>query len=125
MILINIFLDAFSGFLKLCLQRNFLAFQNNLKMPKISSGRRVYKALISMKIQKIRPELKDIFTLRPFTRIVSWGRDFKKALEYQVLNQLEALGFVRREKKKSIARREKKSKIPILKLRSRRIRVPS
>ena len=63
-------------------------------------------ALISMKIQKIRPELKDIFTLRPFTRIVSWGRDFKRALKYQVLNQLEALGFVRREKKKSSSRRE-------------------
>ena len=58
-------------------------------------------SLISMKIQKVKPELKDIFTLRPFTRIVSWGRDFKRALEYQVLNQLEAFGFIRREKKKA------------------------
>ncbi len=40
-----------------------------------------------------------IFDLRPFTRILSWGRDFKRGLDYQILNQMEALGLVRREKR--------------------------
>ena len=42
---------------------------------------------------------KRIFTLRPFTRVMSWGKDFQTALSYQVLNQLEALGFVSRKSK--------------------------
>lgn len=58
-------------------------------------------SIIAEKIRKVKPELTDIFILRPFTRIVSWGRDFKNALNYQVLNQLEALGFIKREEKKS------------------------
>jgi hypothetical protein len=39
------------------------------------------------------------FELRPFTRILSWGRDFKNTIHYQVLNQLEARGLVVRKKK--------------------------
>jgi REP element-mobilizing transposase RayT len=31
---------------------------------------------------------------RPFTRIVSWGRDFKQLSEYLVQNTLEAFGFI-------------------------------
>jgi REP element-mobilizing transposase RayT len=34
---------------------------------------------------------------RPFTRIVSWGRDFDGALSYLKLNSLEALGFMSRK----------------------------
>ncbi len=56
-------------------------------------------SLLSQKIRSAKPDIEDVFTLRPFTRIISWGRDFKRALEYQVLNQLEALGFIKREKK--------------------------
>jgi REP element-mobilizing transposase RayT len=40
------------------------------------------------------------FELRPFTRILNWGKDFKNALCYQVLNQLEARGLVVRKKKR-------------------------
>ena len=33
---------------------------------------------------------------RPFTRIVSWGRDFDGTLDYLKLNSLEAFGFINR-----------------------------
>jgi hypothetical protein len=49
-------------------------------------------------IRKAKPNTKTIFTLRPFTRILSWGRDFRNALNYQMINQLEAKGLIRREK---------------------------
>lgn len=31
---------------------------------------------------------------RPFTRIVAWGRDYKKVCNYLLQNTLEALGFI-------------------------------
>ncbi len=31
---------------------------------------------------------------RPFTRIIEWGRDFKRTNDYVIKNTLEALGFV-------------------------------
>ncbi len=31
---------------------------------------------------------------RPFTRVISWGRDYAKACEYLLQNTLEALGFL-------------------------------
>jgi hypothetical protein len=31
---------------------------------------------------------------RPFSRVMSWGRDFKSGCEYVVQNTLEALGFI-------------------------------
>ena len=37
------------------------------------------------------------WTQRPFTRIVSWGRDFDSVLDYLKLNTLEALGFISRK----------------------------
>ena len=39
-----------------------------------------------------------LFTLRPFTRILSWGMDFKPAFQYLTTNQLEAFGLVWRSK---------------------------
>lgn len=60
------------------------------------------RSLTSILAQKIRqkfPELRDIFTLRPFTRILSWGKDFKAALNYQIINQLESWGLISRRKK--------------------------
>ncbi len=56
-------------------------------------------AILAIKIRQFNPEIKTIFALRPFTRILSWGRDFKRGLEYQVLNQLEAFGLIKRKKK--------------------------
>ena len=58
-------------------------------------------SILAGRIRRAKKDLinEDIFTLRPFTRILTWGRDFKNALEYQVLNQLEAWGLIKREKK--------------------------
>jgi REP element-mobilizing transposase RayT len=36
-----------------------------------------------------------LFTLRPFTRILEWGRDFRNAVQYLKLNQKKARGEVR------------------------------
>jgi REP element-mobilizing transposase RayT len=51
--------------------------------------------------------LPKLFTLRPFTRILSWGRDFKNALDYQILNQMEARGLISRYKKEPNQRHNK------------------
>ncbi|MEZ0391905.1 MAG: hypothetical protein ACAH59_06800, partial [Pseudobdellovibrionaceae bacterium] len=47
-----------------------------------------------------KPHLKTLFTLRPFTRLISWGRDFKSVVEYLILNQMEARGLISRPKRK-------------------------
>ncbi len=57
-------------------------------------------AILAMRIRLAKPQLKVIFDLRPFTRILSWGRDFKRGLDYQILNQLESLGFLIRPKRR-------------------------
>jgi REP element-mobilizing transposase RayT len=64
---------------------------------------RVLTSRLAMAVQKIEAPLKTqkLFTLRPFTRILHWGRDFKNTLEYLGLIQLEAAGFTRRKKKES------------------------
>lgn len=49
--------------------------------------------------EKTKMPLKNFFTQRPYTKILSWGRQFKTALEYQVLNQMEYFGL--RPKKKT------------------------
>ena len=58
-------------------------------------------SILASKIRQSKPDLTEIFTLRPFTRIITWGRDFRNALSYQVLNQLESLNLITRKKKKS------------------------
>lgn len=57
-------------------------------------------SVLVTKIRKSKRQLKEIFTLRPFTRILSWGRDFKRGLDYQMINQMEALGLIVRTKRK-------------------------
>ena len=42
--------------------------------------------------------LKGLFDLRPHTKIVSWGRQFKNLIAYIVLNQKEARGKIKRKK---------------------------
>ena len=56
--------------------------------------------MMATRIRQSNTDLERIFTLRPFTRIIGWGRDFKRVLSYQILNQLEALGFISYKKKK-------------------------
>ena len=58
------------------------------------------RALTSLLAQRIRARLvaeKTIFTLRPFTRILEWGRAFSHALDYLLINQLESVGLINRK----------------------------
>ncbi len=61
-------------------------------------------AILAIQIRKSKPHLEKIFHFRPFTRILSWGRDFKRGLDYQILNQMEALGLVKKNKKRNKAK---------------------
>ena len=35
--------------------------------------------------------------MRPFTRVVGWGQEFKRVSTYIEMNELEALGFITRQ----------------------------
>ena len=61
---------------------------------------RVLSSKLAMAIQKSQTiKAKKLFALRPFTRILTWGRDFKNARAYMILNQKESRGEIKREKK--------------------------
>jgi hypothetical protein len=45
-------------------------------------------------IEKGRGQKLKFWDQRPFTRIIEWGRDYRRTAEYLALNTLEALGFV-------------------------------
>ena len=70
---------------------------------------RALTSILALKIRARNPDVKVIFTLRPFSRIVSWGRDFQNTLKYQIINIMEAFGEIKREKKKSKGLKRKKS----------------
>ena len=64
-------------------------------------------SLLSQKVKGHLPNLKNLFTLRPFTRVLSsWGKEFKSAIQYHALNQLEAMGFERPKKKRRLKKLE-------------------
>lgn len=48
-----------------------------------------------------------VFSLRPYTRILTWGRQMKNVLNYQIINQLEAAGHIVRKSKRPIAQLRK------------------
>jgi len=52
-------------------------------------------------------QLIKIFTLRPFTRILKWGRDLKGVFNYLKINQMESFGLIRRAK---FSKKEKHNK---------------
>ncbi len=67
---------------------------------------RVLTSALAIKIRKYKNFTGKVFTLRPFTRILSWGKDFKNVLSYLVLNQLESLGLLVRRKKTKKTRKK-------------------
>jgi REP element-mobilizing transposase RayT len=67
---------------------------------------RAVTSLISALVKKNKPNLKTIFTLRPFTRVISWGRELKSVMNYQILNKMEAMGFGRQDKSNKRTRKE-------------------
>ncbi|MEZ0391036.1 MAG: transposase [Pseudobdellovibrionaceae bacterium] len=66
-------------------------------------------SILAAKVRAQKPYLKTLFTLRPFTRIISWGRDFKSVLNYLVLNQMEARGLINRSKKKPQSKQSRRT----------------
>ncbi len=59
---------------------------------------RTITSLIVGFLSKTKGTLKGIFDLRPYTKILSWGKQFQRVVEYVELNTLEALGLIVRKK---------------------------
>jgi hypothetical protein len=58
------------------------------------SSREEYKAWVRSVTGQLAQKLSINWSLRPFTRIVTWGRDFKRVKDYIFQNRLEALGVI-------------------------------
>jgi len=61
--------------------------------------RTLTSAIVGLLSKTAGQSLKGLFDLRPFTRILSWGREFRSVQGYLGLNQMESLGLVFRTKK--------------------------
>ena len=71
---------------------------------------RTLTSLLVSLLSKLKGKnLKGLFDLRPFTRILSWGRDFKNVLNYHELNDMEARGFQRPKKNASNSKKKTES----------------
>ena len=69
---------------------------------------RAVSGLIAREIlgaQRGNPQHIKFWDQRPFTRIVEWGKDFRKVSRYLLQNTLEALGFIGYQPRKQISRR--------------------
>jgi REP element-mobilizing transposase RayT len=72
---------------------------------------RALTSKIVMAVRKALPNLRaKLFTLRPFTRIVSWGKDFQNVRAYIVKNFFEANHWTRREKAQTKSGKSKRLK---------------
>lgn len=55
-----------------------------------------YKTWIRLLPAKITQQMsckENLFELRPYSRIVEWGRQFENVMDYQRLNQMEVIGM--------------------------------
>jgi hypothetical protein len=59
----------------------------------------VTAALISFLSKALKRDLKGLFDLRPYTKIITCKKQFENAIDYMELNQQEALGLIIRIKK--------------------------
>jgi hypothetical protein len=61
--------------------------------------------------KKLGKVLKGLFDLRPYTRILEWGKDFQNIFDYHDKNDIEARGMYSRKKtKKEIKTSSRKPK---------------
>ena len=60
-------------------------------------SRLAYRFFIQRISGAIALKLNMRWLMRPFTRIVGWGREFKRVSNYIEMNELEALGFISRQ----------------------------
>jgi hypothetical protein len=58
----------------------------------------VTAALISYLSKTLNKDLKGLFDLRPYTKIITCKKQFENALNYMKVNQQEALGLIKRVK---------------------------
>jgi REP element-mobilizing transposase RayT len=65
----------------------------------------VTAALISYLSRVSGKNLKGLFDLRPFTKIITCKKQFENAIDYMILNQQEALGLIKRGKKTKTKRK--------------------
>lgn len=59
---------------------------------------RALTSKMAMAVQKAQVQKTKLFTLRPFSRILNWGRDYRNVIQYIFLNFKEALGKTRESK---------------------------
>ncbi|MEO5666685.1 MAG: hypothetical protein ABIR96_01365 [Bdellovibrionota bacterium] len=57
------------------------------------------------------PTRESFWSQRPFTRIVSWGKDFNSVLAYVKFNTLEALGFLSRKFTRALPSQEIRNRV--------------
>jgi REP element-mobilizing transposase RayT len=84
---------------------------NHLHMIILPMSRRAFNSFIRaisgliarlvLKAERGEPKGLQFWEKRPFTRIVEWGRDYKRACNYLLQNTLEALGFIEYQPRKS------------------------
>jgi REP element-mobilizing transposase RayT len=51
-----------------------------------------------------KSQIRKLFTLRPFTRILAWGRDLKSVFNYLKIDQMESFGLICKPKLKKIGK---------------------
>jgi len=73
---------------------------------------RALTSLMTQAVKRSKSQFTKIFTLRPFTRILKWGRDLNGVFQYLKLNQMESFGLICRKDKGNlpISRRKKLKK---------------
>ena len=83
-----------------------------LKVDKMKDLGRFLRASCGLIVRKVSgtergsplPEmLRGFFDLRPFSRILSWGKDYNHVKEYLMVNRLEMIGFERMSAKEMLA----------------------
>jgi hypothetical protein len=84
---------------------------NHLHMVVLPRSRSAFNAFIRsisgliarlvLKVERGSPKNLQFWEKRPFTRIVEWGRDYKRVCSYLMQNTLEALGFVEYQPRKT------------------------
>jgi REP element-mobilizing transposase RayT len=55
--------------------------------------RHLTSAIVDYLSRTIKAKLRNFFTLRPYSRIITCWRQFKNVMNYQILNQLEIVGL--------------------------------
>ncbi|MEK6556442.1 MAG: transposase [Bdellovibrionota bacterium] len=64
---------------------------NHIHITALFNSRDNYRKFIRAFTGSLAKKLKIKWHLRPWTRVLSWGRDFKTALKYVMQNHLEAI----------------------------------